>query len=168
MRGDGDSSTDDLPPSPPKFTFKHQVYDTPTRNETKNLDFEEKKEGKLLTLDTTITRYTRFDSTASPAKVVDRISEVISTMGGKTASRENFKIKVQFGAISFMVQVFADPSDEKKVVADFRKKTGTGVEFRNLYQEIRAQLADIVLQPVSKSSESSETTEISKEVETST
>jgi len=27
------------------------------------------------------------------------------------------------------------------------KKTGSGVEFRNLYQEIRAQLADIVLQP---------------------
>jgi len=56
----------------------------------------------------------------------------------------------------------------KKVVADFRKKTGTGVEFRNLYQEIRAQLADIVLQPVSKSSESETTTETSKEVETST
>jgi len=47
----------------------------------------------------------------------------------------------------------------KKVVADFRKQQGTGVEFRNLYQEIRAQLADIVLQPVSKSSESTETSQ---------
>jgi len=102
MRGDGDSSADDLLPlSPPKFTFKHQVYDTPTRDETKNLDFEESKENKLLTLDSSIIRYTRFESTASPAKVVDRISEVVHTMGGKTAVKENFKIRVQFGANSF-------------------------------------------------------------------
>jgi len=102
MRGDGDQTDDLLPPSPPKFTFKHQVYDTPTRDETKNLDFEESKEkNKLLTLDSSITRYTRFESTASPAKVVDRISEVIHTMGGKTAAKSNFKIKVQFGANSF-------------------------------------------------------------------
>jgi len=38
------------------------------------------------------------------------------------------------------------------------KKTGSAVEFRSLYQEIRAQLADIVLQPVtSKETSSSET-----------
>jgi len=159
MRGDGDSTDDLLPPSPPKFTFKHQVYDTPTRDETKNLDFEESKENKLLTLDSSVTRYTRFESSAAPAKVVDRISEVISTMGGKTAPKSNFKIKAQFGATAFFVQVFGHPSDEKKVVADFRKQQGTGVEFRNLYQEIRAQLADIVLQPVSKSSESTETSQ---------
>jgi len=46
-----------------------------------------------------------------------------------------------------VAQVFSDPSSDKNVVADFRKKTGSAVEFRNLYQEIRAQLADIVLQP---------------------
>jgi len=69
--------------------------------------------------------------------------------------------------IVFFVQVFGDPLDEKSVVADFRKQKGSGVEFRNLYQEIRAQLGDIVLQPVSKSLESSESTESSKEEETS-
>jgi len=147
MRGDGDPSADDLPPSPPKFTFKHQIYDTPTRDTTKNLGFEDSKEGKPLVLDTSVARYTRFASTETPLKVADRIAEVIHTMGGKSAAKEHFKIKAQFGANSFIAQVFSDPSNEKNVVADFRKKTGSGVEFRNLYQEIRAQLADIVLQP---------------------
>jgi len=109
MRGDGDSTDDLLPPSPPKFTFKHQVYDTPTRDETKNLDFEESKENKLLTLDSSVTRYTRFESSAAPAKVVDRISEVISTMGGKTAPKSNFKIKAQFGATAFFCSSIWSP-----------------------------------------------------------
>jgi len=154
MRGDGDPSADDLPASPPNFTFKHQIYDTPTRDITKKLDFEDTKEGKPLMLDTSIVRYTRFTSSASPTKVVDRISEVINTMGGKTARKDNFKVKAQFGGVTFVAQAFTDPSSEKNVVADFRKKAGSAVEFRNLYQEIRAQLADIVLQPpVTKTTE---------------
>jgi len=161
MRGEGDPSTDDLPPSPPTFTFKHQVYDIPTRNTTM-LDFEDvedSKEGKLLVLDTSVARYTRFASTETPTKVADRITEVIHTMGGKTAAKDGYKIKAQFGRNTFVAQVFSDPSNEKNVVADFRKKTGSAVEFRSLYQEIRAQLADIVLQPVtSKETSSSETT----------
>lgn len=168
MRGDGDPSTDDLPPSPPNFTFKHQVYDTPTRDTTKELDFEEKKEGKPLALDTSVVRYTRFPSQASPSKVVDRISEVIATMGGKTARKDHYKMKVQFGGITFMVQVFSDPLIEKNVVADFRKKTGSAVEFRTLYQEIRAQLADIVLQPtVTKSTDTVEVPSSPSDVEVS-
>jgi len=164
MRGDGDPSTDDLPSSPPTFTFKHQVYDTPTRDLTKQLDFqEESKEGKPLVLDNSVARYTRFASSASPTSVVDRISEVITTMGGKTARKDNFKLKSQFGALTFVAQVFADPSNEKNVVADFRKKAGSAVEFRSLYQEIRAQLADIVLQP--KSTET--TVEVTTDVEIS-
>jgi len=148
MRGDGDPSVDDLPSSPPTFTFKHQVYDTPTRDLTKQLDFqEENKEGKPLVLDGSVARYTRFASSASPSSVVDRVSEVISTMGGKTARKDNFKLIAQFGAVTFISQVFTDPTNEKNVVADFRKKKGSAVEFRSLYQEIRAQLADIVLQP---------------------
>jgi len=148
MRGDGDPSADDLPSSPPTFTFKHQVYDTPTRDLTKKLDFQEEgKEGKPLVLDVSVARYTRFASSSSPTNVVDRISEVINTMGGKTARKDNFKLKSQFGAVTFIAQVFADPVNEKNIVADFRKKTGSAVEFRSLYQEIRAQLADIVLQP---------------------
>jgi len=163
MRGDGDPSTDDLPSSPPTFTFKHHVYDAPTRDLTKQLDFqEESKEGKPLVLDSSVARYTRFASSASPTTVVDRISEVIGTMGGKTARKDNFKLKSQFGALTFVAQVFADPVDEKNVVADFRKKTGSAVEFRGLYQEIRAQLSDIVLQP-----KSTETVEVTTDVEIS-
>jgi len=174
MRGHNDPTADDLPPSPPKFTFKHQIYETPTRDVTKDLDFEETKEGKPLVLDPSVIRYTRFPSTASPAKIVDRVSEVIHTMSGKTAVKDHFKVKAQFGPITFVAQVFTDPSSEKNVVVDFRKKAGSGVEFRNLYQEIRAQLADIVLQPTStdtskSTSESTgtETVETSTDVEVS-
>jgi len=167
MRGDGDASGDDLPPSPPNFTFKHQIYDTPTRDTTKQLDFEDTKEGKPLALDTSVVRYTRFTSSSSPAKVVDRISEVIDTMGGKTARKDHYKVKAQFGGITFVAQVFADPSTDKNVVADFRKKTGSAVEFRSLYQEIRAQLADIVLQPTVKKFDTVEVSSSSSEVEVS-
>jgi len=162
MRGHADPSTDDLPPSPPKFSFKHQIYETPTRDVTKDLDFADSKEGKPLVLDSSIVRYTRFSSTAAPSKIVDRVSEVIHTMSGKTALKDHFKVKAQFGAITFVAQVFSDPSSETNVVVDFRKKAGSGVEFRNLYQEIRAQLADIVLQPTSgtKSTDTVETTEV--------
>jgi len=110
MRGDGDPSTDDLPPSPPKFTFKHQVYDTPTRDTTKTLDFEDTKELKPLVLDTSVARYTRFASKETPTQVADRIAEVIHTMGGRTATKENYKIKAQFGSTTFVAQVFSDPS----------------------------------------------------------
>jgi len=168
MRGDGEASDDDLPASPPKYTFKHHVYDTPTRDVTGSLDFEDTKEGKPLALDTSIVRYTRFTSSASPVKIVDRIAEVIQTMGGKTAAKEHFKIKAQFGSNTFVSQVFADSSSENNVV-DFRKKTGSAVEFRAIYQEIRAQLSDIVLQPTvaSKSSGTMETTSDTSEVQVS-
>jgi len=36
---------------------------------------------------------------------------------------------------------------------DFRRKRGAAVEFRSVYQEIRAQLGDIVYQPVPKEEE---------------
>jgi len=147
MRGDGDATTDDLPPSPPKLSFKHQVYETPTQEGTAELDFTEGKEGKPLVLDASIVRYTRFESNAAPAKICDRISEVIRSMSGKTAEKDNFKVKAQFGAITFVAQVFSDSTTDKHMVVDFRKKKGSGAEFRSIYQEIRAQLADIILQP---------------------
>jgi len=147
MRGDGDATADDLPPSPPKLTFKHQVYETPTQEVSPDLDFTESKEGKPLVLDTSIVRYTRFESNATPSKITDRIAEVVRSMSGKYALKDHFKVKAQFGGIIFVAQVFADPATDKHVVVDFRKKTGSGVEFRNIYQEIRAQLADVILQP---------------------
>jgi len=166
MRGHGDPTTDDLPPSPPKFSFKHQIYDAPTFV-AKSLDFEDSKEGKPLVLDASIVRYTRFASTATPSKIVDRVSEVIHAMSGKTAVKDHFKVKAQFGDVSFVAQVFTDPSSEKNVVVDFRKKSGSAVEFRSLYQEIRAQLADIVLQPTSSKKSTTDTDTVETEVEVS-
>jgi len=47
--------------------------------------------------------------------------------------------------------VFRDES--KTNVVDFRKKQGSAVHFRAIYNELRAQLADIVLQPKEKEKE---------------
>jgi len=153
-----------LPPSPPKFTFKHQVYEVPTHAvESGELEFTsvspkeyKAKDEKPLVLDASIVRYTRFNSVTSPAKIVDRLAEVVRASGGKYATKENFKVRAQFGKVSFIAQVFSDPLSEKQYVVDFRKKTGSGEGFRTLYQEIRAQLSDLVLQPQGAKSESSD------------
>jgi len=164
-RGDGEvdpTSEDSIPPCPPKLTFKHQVYLTPT-HATSSMTFgddedesfgdsHEKKEEvqKLQTLDETVTRYTRFNSTATPQKIAERVGEVVRSMRGKYSSKPGYKLKCQFNRNVFLVQVFADPKIPAQFVVDFRKKTGSAVDFRGLYQDIRAQLADIVLQPPGK------------------
>jgi len=136
------------------------VYATPTHADV-DVDFggESKeakhKDEKPLVLDSSVVRYTRFNSEATPTKIVDRLSEVLQASGGKFATKANFKVKAQFGKTSFVAQVFADPSSEKQMVVDFRKKTGTGESFRTVYQEIRAQLSDIVLQPQGKEAQPS-------------
>jgi len=178
MRGDddeslGDDESSDLPVSPPTFTFKHQVYAQSTIQEptfSGDLLFGEEAEGeteasetkeKPVTLDTSITRYTRFNSTASPSKINERLGEVLKKLGIRYSKKENFKLKIQSGMVLMIAQVFADPTTDDHVVVDFRRKQGPTEEFRSTYQEIRAHLADIVLQP----KESSKTTEM--EVETS-
>lgn len=75
-------------------------------------------------------------------------------MSGRFATKEGFKVKVESGGVSFIAQVFADPKIEAQYVVDFRKKKGSGLQFRNVYQDIRAHLADIILQPKVESSES--------------
>jgi serine/threonine protein kinase len=165
VRALGDSSTeDDLPVSPPTFSFKHQVYTAaPEPAFTGDLSFDEEetptetKEKKPQVLDETLIRYTRFNSVASPAKIIERLGEVLKTLSLKSASKDNYKLRVESAGMSFFVQVFADPKIDSQYVVDFRKQKGSGSEFRSTYQEVRAHLADIILQP--KKVESSEKTE---------
>jgi len=176
--GDPVSLEDDLPAAPPTFKFKHQVYTVaPEPAFTGELSFgddestTETKEKKPEVFDETMTRYTRFSSVTSASKIVERVGEVLKTLGLKFSAREsNFKLKIDSGDISFVVQVFTDSKIDDQHVVDFRKVKGPGAEFRSLYQEIRAHLADIVLQPKkvdsSQGSESSKTIEV-VEVESS-
>jgi len=120
---------------------------------------------KLQTLDETITRYTRFNSTAAPQKIVERVAEVIRSMRGKYSLKPGYKVKGQFHRNVFLVQVFADPKIPAQFVVDFRKKTGSAVDFRSLYQDVRAQLVDIVLQPQGKPETS---TDVAMATETTT
>jgi len=147
------SSGDALPVSPPAFTFKHHVFKVaPEPAFTGDLSFSEEeevetKEKKPEIFDETIVRYTRFNSIAAPSKIVERVGEVLKSMGVKFSTKENFKLKVEVGAVNFCAQVFADPKIESQYVVDFRKQKGPGQEFRAIYQDVRAHLADIILQP---------------------
>jgi len=134
----------------PDFSFKHEIYETPTHDIAKQLNFRATREGVPLTLDSAIIRYTRFLSSVSPITIVDRIYEVLSVMGAKALRKDHFKIKAQFGTLVFIIQVFSNSKDTKRFIVDFRRKRGAAVEFRSVYQEIRAQLGDIVYQPVPK------------------
>jgi len=164
MRAIGDSaSEDELPVSPPAFAFKHQVYTIAEPVFSGELSFgdetettyETKEEAKLEVLDDTLVRYTRFNSTAAPSKILERVEEVTKALSLKSSTKkEKHKIRVEFGSLVFVIQVFADPKIEAQYVVDFRKQKGSGSEFRSTYQEIRAHLADIILQP--KKAESSE------------
>jgi len=171
MRALGDSvSSEDLPVSPPTFTFKHQVYTmAPAPVFTDELSFGEEetssetKEKEPEVFDDTITRYTRFNSTTSPSKIIERLGEVLKSLSLKFSPRDNFKVKIESGGLVLVVQVFSDSKIDAQYVVDFRKQKGSGLEFRSLYQEIRAHLADIVLQP--KKAESSQGSESSKSME---
>lgn len=171
--GDSVSSEDDLPVAPPTFKFKHQVYTVaPEPAFTGELSFgddestTETKEKKPEVFDDTMVRYTRFSSTASASKIVERAGEVLKTLGLKYSSRDNFKLKIDSGDVSFVLQVFSDSKIDEQYVVDFRKVKGPSAEFRSLYQEIRAHLADIVLQP-KKTESSQEKTESSQGSESS-
>jgi len=165
VRALGDSVTeDDLPVSPPAFTFKHQVYTVPEPVFSGDLSFggdedsettSETKEKKPQVLDETMIRYTRFNSTTSPSKITERLGEVLKTLLLKYSTKDNYKLRVESGGLAFVVQVFADPKIDEQYVVDFRKQKGSGSEFRSLYQEIRAHLADIILQPKKVVQESS-------------
>jgi len=158
-------SDDELPASPPNFTFKHHVYTVAEPVVTGDLDFggeeeeetssSETKEKGPEVLDETMIRYTRFNSTVAPSKILERVGEVATTMGSKYAKKDGFKLRVESGPLTFFVQVFADPKIEAQYIVDFRKQKGSGPEFRSLYQEIRAHLADIILQPKKVESENS-------------
>jgi len=173
-----DPTSRDLPVSPPTFSFKHHVYAVSKIAEptfTGELTFDEEEEDtkeakdkKPEVLDTTMIRYTRFNSVTAPSKIIDRVSEVIKKMDGRFSVKSNYKLKVECGTIAYFVQVFADPKVESQYVVDFRKQKGSGLEFRATYQDIRAHLADIILQPKKvESSETSESTTKAMEVESS-
>jgi serine/threonine protein kinase len=163
MRSVGAVAADDddaLPPSPPKLTFKNYVFKEPTPGaavvgfaeglfgaagavEEKAVRAEPKPLPEAV-------RYTRFDSKVSPSQILERLVEVITSNDGKSSEgKDSYKVKAEFQspAIKFVAEVFAHPSSAGVYVVDFRKKEGEAVAFRELYQDLRAQLADVVLQP---------------------
>jgi len=158
MRGEGAWGADDLPFSPPKLTFKNYVFRDPTPGAVAAglgfdgpLGFAEPEEKSVRSDPKPLpeaVRYTRFDSNLAPDRILERVCDVIGSSGGKfVESKGAFKMKANFGRTTFVIEVFAHPEAKDAFVVDFRKKQGSGVEFREFYQDIRSQLVDVVLQP---------------------
>jgi len=154
--GDGPHAEDDdaLPVSPPKFTFRNFVFKEPTHRVAPASDAMDFGPDEPAIIRATpkalpeVVRYTRFDTVLSPDRVFERLSEVIESNHGKqTESKDEYRIKAVFGDVQFFIEIFSSPESKDSYVVDFRKKQGSAEEFREYYQYIRAQLADVVLQP---------------------
>jgi len=142
---------DALPVSPPKLTFKNYVFKTPApaiagAQEEESAEPEEKVEKAAPRALPEAVRYTRFQSDAAPQKILCRVVDVIRASGGKwDEAKDCYRLQGAFEKTEFVVEIFRDES--KTNVVDFRKKQGPSMHFREIYNEIRAQLSDIVLQP---------------------
>jgi serine/threonine protein kinase len=157
MRGEGGASEDDLPLSPPKLTFKNYIFKDPTPGAVLGLaegDFgaaEEKSARADPKPLPEAVRYTRFDAKLAPDRIIERLADVIGSNKGRfSESKESYKIKAEFHNACFVAEVFAHPTLEGHYVVDFRRKSGAAVDFREIYQDLRAQLADVVVQPKGK------------------
>jgi len=157
MRGLGDEGVegeDALPLSPPKLTFRNYVFRDPTQRpvaEAEAMDFgpDERVAVRIAPKPLPeVVRYTRFDSSLSAPKIMERLGDVIVSNNGKMLEiKDEYKIKAIFGDVRFVVEIFAHPELKEAYVVDFRKKEGSAEVFRELYQDLRAQLPDVVLQP---------------------
>jgi len=152
--GDVEFADDDaLPLSPPKLTFRNFVFKDPTQRVGASPDAMDFGPDEPVVAHAPpkplpeVVRYTRFDTSLAPQRVIERLSDVILSNGGKLSEvKDEYKVKAVFGDVRFVAEVFSSESKDLFVV-DFRKKQGSAEQFRELYQDIRAQLADVVLQP---------------------
>jgi len=154
LRGDEPVVEEDdvLPISPPKLTFRTFVFKEPTHRAS-DVPMEYGPEEPVIVRAPPkalpeFVRYTRFETVLSPERVFERLSEVIESNRGKqNESKDEYRIKAIFGDVQFFIEIFSSPDSKDSYVVDFRKKQGSAEEFREYYQYIRAQLADVVLQP---------------------
>jgi serine/threonine protein kinase len=155
--GDMDPEADDaLPPSPPKMVFKNYIFKEPTPGVVAGLEgglfgaVEEKAARSDPKPLPEAVRYTRFESKISPDRIIERLADVVTGNEGKSSeNKDSYKLKAEFNIprTKFVAEVFAHPTAEGVYVVDFRRKEGDAAAFRGLYQDLRAQLADVVLQP---------------------
>jgi len=165
VRGENDLAEDELPESPPTFTFKPIIFTNPTQapaNDDMDVDTVDEKKLSTYPLPTDVARYTRFDAKTdlTPEVIIGRVADVIKSNGGKIEeSKEAYKLKGALGSSTFIAEVYHDPASSEKsrrYIVDFRKKLGAAEDFRASYVHIRQQLVDVVHQPkVVESSSSS-------------
>jgi len=95
-----------------------------------------------------VTCYTRFDSTAKPAYLMERISAVLATMNARTSTLGPFSLRAIIttatGQLTVSAQVYSDQNADGGYVVLFRRRQGDSMQYRSIYQDIRTRLQDLV------------------------
>lgn len=152
MRGEG--GTDVLPQAPPSLSIGGFVFAKPTRgSDEEDVSFEE-ADGEThrqspKPLDATIARYTRFDSGASPDTIMERLKEVLTSNAVKfSENKKEYRLQCKYQETNFAVEIFAHPSTKETYVVEFRRTQGASMDFLRHFGFLRAQMADLIQQPV--------------------
>lgn len=95
--------------------------------------------------------YSRFSSTASPSELYTRALMMIRASGAEYSSKAaNFKIKASCmaptGAVNFTAQVYRDPSKPDTHILEFKRLSGDGLQFRQMYYVLREQMSDLIME----------------------
>jgi len=138
---------------------------------------EEKKLAAAPKWTNTTDCYTRFESDKTPSVVLARLQAVFKGMNVQYSLDEgSYKMKARmltnlWGNVHFTAQVFADADSKSGVatIVEFRRRQGDSIPFINLYEDVRAQVSDVVrpLKSVQKQDEQKSSATATKSTATS-
>lgn len=147
MRGEGKAADGEaLPSEVPSMAMGAYVYDKPTSalDLDGGLDEGEATSKKLNVLDTTVTRYTRFNSSKNPDDIIKRVVEVIKANSGRASEASDaHRADISLRGVDMAVEVFQTEKDSEYVV-DFRRKKGESATARRVFADVRAQVPDLL------------------------
>jgi len=104
--------------------------------------------------DSTVSCYTRFETTQQPKLVLLRICDALSRLSGRYSVVEaEYRIKsvvvMETGPISFRAQICTRPTasvgGDAVYVCEFRRVTGDSIQYISLYNSIEQLLDDLIL-----------------------
>jgi len=172
-------SVEDLPEDNPSFDTVEE--DTNNNKETKDesttIDFTnnafsssspfgqlmEKKDVQPPMYDekTSITCYTRFESTTKASHILSRLSRVLEQMKiSHSHNKKNFFIRAKcilgLGSVIFVAKVYSHPTDSSKTIVEFRRRKGDSMHYRSIYASLLEKLNDLVAKSEKEKKENDE------------
>jgi serine/threonine protein kinase len=154
MRGEGkNADSDALPQEVPSIAMGAYVYEKPTTSTSLDSSdgFDDigspsspTKSKELQQLDTTVARYTRFNSAKKPDVIVQRIVEVVKANAGEVDEvGDAYRTDIQMKGVELVMEVFRTEKDGEYAV-DFRRRKGDSSTARRIFADIRAQVPDLL------------------------